>query len=802
MSKKKLMLVESPHKSKSIKAFLGPDYTVLPTVGSMFDIENPTTDAQKAKFDAHGVSTKTWERNLKASNAKQFALIRKEVQSGKYDTLIASTDPDRAGEQIAQDIVDALARDLSKNGMKVERATWREITKSAVEKGLANPGSIDSNAVAAANARQIYDRLFGFTISPVLWRTIYRGASGGRVQSPALRLIVNREKERLEFVKADYMSVTGHFAIGGDSVIAAKLISIGSRKIATGGSFGSDGKVKSKELVVDEPLWKRMKPFLEKQSYEVSDVDTKPYSRRPPWPYTTSSFQQDVGTRLRLSSKQIMSVAQRLYESGYVTYMRTDSPALSKEGTFAARGEAMRLFGSSAVPAKPNFFKSKAKNSQEGHEALRPTCDSSGKFLTPKSLKSHLDKIDKNAYKVYECIYNRTVASQMNDAKGFTTTVKISTTGTTEKETSVFSTSATVFTEPGWTALTKPVSKDEEENNSLDAKVSVGQDADLKKLTSASHSTTPPARFTEPQLVAKLEELGIGRPSTYSSIVTVNQTRGYVMKKGQQMYPTWTGMKVAQYLEGNVEDFVTYDATADMEEELDKIEEGTLSMSAFLSKAWAKIQADVESLKDNIDWSKVDAVSRIDLHNGYQVRVNSYGAWLEDTSVPLDSEGKRAGVKLSDDETVGELDFTDPEVCKKLYEAGSNKVEARELGVLETGEYAGWTVTARDGKYGPFVQAVKPDAKKTDKPVNHPLPEGTELSTVTLEDVSPAFQEIKLPRTLSSNFFTGIGKKGPWLGFKKTPKARRAEFKSLPDGLDPRTLTLEEAKRVWEGKEE
>lgn len=809
-----MIVVESPHKKKSIQGFMGSGYVVEASIGHIRDLPDPKRMSAKEKEKygdyALDVSGGKFEPLHKVSEGKTAVVKALKTALSQCDELVLATDPDREGESISWHILELLQSDIKKHGVKVSRATWTEITKAAVTAGLANRRQLDMDAVDAALARSYYDRLFGFTLSPVLWSTVHRGASGGRVQSPALRLVANREKERLAFVKASYMSITGLFNVGTkNDELAAKLVSIGERKIAQGSSFGSDGKVKNNELVISPQNLAKIEAFLKKATYEVADVSTKPYSRKPPAPYTTSSFQQDVGTRYRLSSKQIMGIAQRLYDEGYITYMRTDSPALSQEGTDAARAAAKKLFGAASIPAAPRVYKSKAKNAQEGHEAIRPTVDAKGEFIHPSALQAKLAKIDPKAFDVYQGIYNRTVASQMNDAKGFTTTVKIASNNTPADKTAVFSTSATTFTDPGWTALTKPVTEDDEETNELSAKVEVGDGAKLKKLASLEHSTTPPARFTEPQLVAKLEELGIGRPSTYASIVTVNQTRGYVKKKGQQLYPTWTGIKVAQYLEGKVPAFVAYEATAQMEDELDKIEQGQLSKLAFLKSEWAKIQTDVAPLKANIDWAEVERLSTIDLHNGYAVRVNSFGAWLEDLSVPLDDKGRRKGVKLSDDENVAEHDFSDPAVCKALYEASQNRVEARELGVLTSGTYAGWTVTARDGKYGAYVQALPPETvaayakgekapAKAPKAINHGLPEGAELATVELKDVEALFAEVKLPRTLSDNFFVGIGKRGAWLGQKASAKSKKATFVSLPDGMDPRTITLDEAKQVWE----
>lgn len=799
MPKKKFMLVESPHKAKVIGAFLGAQWTVMPSVGSMFDIENPTTPAEKARFTAHGVEAGTWERNLKCSNSKQLGLIRREIASGAYDEFYVSTDPDRAGAQIGSEVLTALSKELTRHGVAVYRATWNEITKPAVEAGLAARGSLDDLQVAAADARQIYDRLFGYSISPVLWRVIARGASGGRVQSPALRLIVEREVERLRFVSASYSSVEGTFTVGGGT-LAAKLLSLGDQRLATGGSFDAQGHLKGSSLVLDAQGWRSLEPRLRGYAYAVEKVETKPYSRRAPAPYTTSSFQQDVGTRLGISAKALMNVAQRLYEEGFITYMRTDSPALSQEGIQAARQEAQRLFGAGATPATPNVFKGK-KNAQEGHEALRPTADAQGRFRTPGSLAKRLSALDRSAFKVYECIYNRTVASQMNPAVGTTTTVTLASQGTPAEDTARFTTAATVFSDPGWTALTRPVAGDGEEGGVLDTTPQEGMEATLKALKLSEHRTTPPPRFTEPQLTAKLEDLGIGRPSTYAAIVTVNQTRGYVAKKGQALYPTWTGLKVARYLERKIPSFVSYEATALMEEKLDEIEAGTLARDAFLNAEWAKIQQDVMALEKNISWDEVNEVGTIEVAPGYQVTVKSSGAFLEDLSKPLTEEGYRPGVRLSDQETLGELDFMDPDICRSIVEAAEGRVEARELGVLAEGPYAGYLVTARDGRFGPYLQAVEPGGKKAAKVVNQGLQEGMDLATITLEEAQGHFAEIKLPRTLTPQLFTGIGKRGPWLGRKATPKARRAVFVSLPEGYDPRTITAEEAQAVWDEKQ-
>ena len=790
---KHLLIVESPHKAKVIQGFLGTDWIVKASVGHIREISLPAkiSAAKKDKYGKFGIDVSgNFDPLFEVTSDHKKIVSDLKASLAKVDDLWLGMDPDREGEAIAWHLVDTLNPKIP-----VHRVTWNEITQKAVSEGLKNPRTINQNEVDAAMSRQIYDRLFGFSISPVLWKAIAPGTSGGRVQSPALRLIVDREKERLLFRTANYMQLTGLFKVGDKNVpLNAKLYSLDVAKIANGSSFNSKGELAKGYLQVSPENVEKIKKYLEKLQYKVDSVEQKPYSRKPNPPYTTSSFQQDVGTRLGLSSKQIMSIAQKLYESGFSTYMRTDSPSLSKEGTDAARDEAIRLFGKNSVPSSANIYKSKSKNAQEGHEALRPTVNSTGKFNAPASISAKLNALDKNAYKVYECIYNRTVASQMNDAKGTTTTVKIGSTNGPKK--ALFTTAATVFHELGWMALTKPV--DEEESETLDAIVSEGDNADLKTITATEHSTKPPARYTEPQLVAKLEELGIGRPSTYAQIVTVNQDRGYVQKSAKQLFPTWKGIQVAQYVEAKAPNFISYDSTALLEDELDKIESGSLKRLNFLKKEWANIVKYIHPLAVNINWDEIKQISTVNLENGFVVKVNKFGAWLEDDSIPLDEEGRRPAAKLEDD-SLGNTELT-VENCKKIFKEGSKKTEGPKLlGVLETGSYKGYSVYAREGKFGAFIQAVKEDSK-TEKPINHKLPEGLTLEKVDFDSVKSLFDEVKLPRNLSPQFFVGIGNKGAYIGFKKTAKSRRAEFKSLPKEHDPRTVKLEDVKKIWDTK--
>lgn len=790
--KKKLLIVESVHKSKSIQAFLGPDWIVKASIGHIREL-TPTKqipEDKKSRFSPYSVDTSTFDLLFSVSSDRKKVVSELKKLAKTVDEIYWGTDPDREGTAIAWHLKEELNPKVPNY-----RVSWQEVTKKAVLEGIKDRSEINQNEVDASMSRLTYDRLFGFAISGNVQRAI-REKSAGRVQSPALRIIVDRERERLAFSSAQYLSLTGDFMISGSVTLSAKLVALNDRKIATGASFNSSGKLDGDEYVLTNENVTKVRAFLERNEFEVSDISTKKYSRKPNIPYTTSSFQQDVGNRLRLSSKQIMSVAQRLFDAGYISYMRTDSPHLGDEALQAAFSEASRLFPKE-TPSKPTIYKAKG---QGGHEAIRPVCDDSGNFRPPSSVKSEIEKLDKNAFRVYEAIYNRTVASQMNPAAGFTTTVKIL--GKYEDKTSTFSAAATTYTSLGWMSLVRPT-EDDETANAISSKIEKNEQAELKGLTTKEHKTTPPSRYTEPQLVAKLEELGIGRPSTYASIVTVNQARGYVKKKGGQLFPTWQGMKVAQYLEAKIPTFVSHEATAKMEEELDLIESGELKRGAFLKQEWKKITEDVLSLNSNIDWDEINKITTIDLNNGYLIRVNGYGAFLESSSDPLDENNRREGVRLEDNQNVAEFDFSDKSICKEIHETAKEPSSSRELGVLSSGAYEGWVVTARTGKFGNYVQAVPPkqDAeskKKPPKPVNQTLGEDQDFNTVTLEDISEMFNEVKLPRWSSDGkWLIGVGKKGPYVG-KKASKTAKPQFRSLGQDIDPRKITFKAAQEIWE----
>lgn len=448
---KKLMIVESPHKAKVIGGFLGSNYTVIATKGYIFELKDTKSiPASKQKdYGAYSINVNdgsydTLKQVIRGSKGTLDDLKAK-INSGQYDTFYVSTDPDRAGEQIGAEVVDYLAKDLKKNNVKVLRATWHEITKKAVEDGLKNPTTLDDNMVKAAEARQIYDRLFGYSVSPYLWRTVGSGTSGGRAQSPALRLVVDREKARIAFTKAEYYSIKAVFTKGGNE-LEAELTNYNGRKIATGSDFDSKGKLKNdKVLVINDDNYKSILADLKKKAYSIGDITESPYTRNPGPPLKTSTMQQFIGNRLGMSTKKITSIAQSLYETySAITYIRSDAVFLAPEAIAEARRIAVQKYGKSAVPAKPNFYGS-GKNVQGGHEAIRPTINDSGHFTFPSKM-TKITRLDPKAMPFYDLIFKRTVASQMTPAKGTTKHITID----SKDGKATFKASDTVITDKGF----------------------------------------------------------------------------------------------------------------------------------------------------------------------------------------------------------------------------------------------------------------------------------------------------------------------------------------------------------------
>ena len=793
-----LMIVESPTKAREITKFLpsGGRWKVVATLGYMFRLKDPKhlTSTQKKQGGDYSVRLDdlSFKRFLErdSQNSKQFTELQKLVRSGRWKHFYVSTDPDEAGELIGREVVQHLQTDLDKAGMDVRRASWHEITRKAVEAGLQSWGQIDDHKADSAEARQVYDRLFGFSVSHYLW-AVRGGKSGGRAQSPCLRLVVDREKERMAFRKAAYGSIEATFT-----------------KIANGSAFDSKGNLKPTKsgqaaLVLDKAKAAAIIRDLKKRKHEVADVAQKPTTRKAPLPYKTSTFQQEVGNRLGLGSKQVMQIAQKLFESAKcISYMRTDSVSLSEEATQLAREEAIDRFGKQMVPLQPRRFKNTSKNAQEGHEAIRPVPqESTGKFLDPYDRRTvaMLDGLIDHGADVYRLVWERTVASQMIEARGLTTTVTVKTVDAPVDKTAEFTAAGTVYNEFGWMRAYGK-SQSDEDSQAL-PRMEEGEASELSKLSATMHETTPPARFTEPQLVAKLEELGIGRPSTYASIVTVNQQRGYVKKHGKALAPTWAGFKVAQILEAKTPEFVAYDYTAGMEEKLDKVADGSLSKKDFLKAAWTGadgVDEKVNKLSSSIDWDEINRLSTISLPgSGYQVRVNGNTAWLEDPKAELDDRGYRPGARISDDAVVsGELE--DPVECKQIMESAASDRGLGDLGKVESGRMAGWTIGVNpDGKYGAYTYAVElgEDGKKKRgaKPVHVGLPAGMDARSLTIDEVRPWFEGRQLG-TLTEGSYVGWivealeSPTGPVVQAVKTLKNGKTDFKEkavvypLPEG--------------------
>lgn len=797
---RKLIVVESRTKAKEIMHFLGGNWNAMPTNGYLKDIIQPRNVPadRKADYGRYGVNVDSMEEMLSfvPGGMKTLSAIKSEIESGKYDTLVCAGDPDRAGSGISAQVATSLYRDCRKLNVRMVRACWHEITRKAVVEGLAEAVELkdDGNAVNADRARAVFDRLFGYSISPLLWKAVAGGTSGGRAQSPALRLIVDRERKRMSFVSASYYGIEGTFRTRSERY-GASLVGIDGMKVASGSSFDAEGKAKEGHLVLDGKTAGNHMKLMKSASWHVADMTEKAYRKRPPAPYKTSTFQQDVGNRLGLGSKQVMSIAQKLFENGIITYLRTNSAELSVEGAQVAWNLAVKDYGKQNVKPNPQYVAAaNAGSSLDGHEAIRPaTDDMTHAFRTPAQLKARLDRLDRNAYRVYDMIYRRTLASQMNDAVGRTITIRLENdAGTADGHRYVMDSVGTIITDPGWTMAMG----DGSERGNPVPDVSKGDDAEPVDMKTCEHHTTPPARYTEPQLVAKLEELGIGRPATYAQIVSVNQERGYVDKRNKALFPTWRGMQVAQILEAKLPSFVDYAYTANMEACLDDINTGRLSRVDFLHDRWNEIDGKVNGLASNLDFNEIGKLSTIDLHNGYQVRCTKNGFWLEDRNGKPDENGYLPAVPLEGNEL---YDGMDADRCGQLFAQKPDVFRPRRLGVLQDGAYQGYEVWLKSGKYGRYAQAVKLNAKtgepmKTAKPVNMALPDGFDADNADMGDVIPLFMETKLPRRWPDGYFVGIGRKGGYIGFSKgKTKRAKAVFVSMPEQYDAHTITHDEA---------
>ena len=739
----KLVIVESPTKAKKIGGYLGSEYTVMASVGHIRDLAQPSQvpAADKTKFGKFGVDVEDGFKPYYIVDGNKKKTVS-ELKSAlkKADTLYLATDEDREGEAIAWHLVQTL-----KPKVPVKRMVFHEITKEAIKASLDNTRDVDDDMVDAQETRRILDRLYGYELSPVLWRKVGPGLSAGRVQSVATRLIVERERERMAFVRAPYWDVTATLeapdADGNNVAFDSRMVSLGGRRLAGSKDFGADGKLtaagaKDQVVQLDEAQASAIAQALECATFTVASMETKPYRRRPVPPFTTSTLQQTAGNRLGMSSRQTMRAAQGLYENGYITYMRTDSVTLSQEAIAAAREAVVKHFGENYLSDAPKQYATKTAGAQEAHECIRPA---GAKFRDPAEIAS---KVPADQLKLYTLIWQRTLACQMADATGSTATVRLSAPTESNGE-AMFQASGTVIEFPGFMKATGEGRRASAESKKGDAAGSVEQAAQSGKSSKADkksddnvslppmnpgdalaavavgadgHETQPPARYTEASLVKTLEQKEIGRPSTYASIISTIIDRGYVYERGRALIPSWLAFSVVKLLETKFPRYVDYEFTADMESGLDQIASGQETGRNWLTRfyfgsgegtaqsadeAHAGLQQQVAQL------GEIDAreINTIEIGDGLHVRVGRYGPYLEDMN-HLDDEGNPKRASLPDTLAPDELTV---EVGHDLIENHSGG--PRALGVDPV---SGGTVEVRNGRFGPYVALVMPSADAGD----------------------------------------------------------------------------------------
>src|SRR6266581_1287360 len=574
---KKLVIVESPAKAKTIAGYLGKDYVVESSIGHIRDLPNNAGEIPaKYKGEAWarlGVDVDHDFAPLYVVDSRKKKVVADlKAKLKNAEELLLATDEDREGEAIAWHLVDEL-----KPKVPVRRMVFHEITKPAIERALDETREIDDRLVDAQETRRILDRLYGYEVSPVLWRKIMQGLSAGRVQSVATRLVVERERERMAFVAAAYWDIKATFA---PDAFEAQLFSLDGRRIATGRDLGPDGQLRDAALlVVDEPGARGLAERLEGVPFRVRSVESKPYSRRPSAPFMTSTLHQEASRKLRFTAQTTMRVAQRLYERGYITYMRTDSTSLSESALTAARRQAAELFGPDSVPSAPRLYDRRVKSAQEAHEAIRPAGDH---FRVPSEIERELDRDELG---LYELIWRRTLASQMVDAKGRTVSIRIGAVSSHGQD-AEFGVSGTVITIRGFLVAYEEGRDDEPDEGAAPdlPDLQPGDRVESVALEPQGHETAPPARYTEATLVKALEERGIGRPSTYASILATILDRGYVVKRGTALVPTFLAFAVTRLLEQHYGRLVDYDFTARMEDDLDRIAAGDEQRVAWLRR--------------------------------------------------------------------------------------------------------------------------------------------------------------------------------------------------------------------------
>ncbi|MFG3254288.1 type I DNA topoisomerase [Streptomyces sp. NPDC048172] len=815
---RRLVIVESPAKAKTIKGYLGPGYVVEASVGHIRDLPNGAAEVP-AKYKGEswarlGVNVDHDFEPLYVVNSDKKDQVKKLKQLlAESDELFLATDEDREGEAIAWHL-----REVLKPKVPVKRMVFHEITKDAIQTAVRNPRDLNQRLVDAQETRRILDRLYGYEVSPVLWKKVMPRLSAGRVQSVATRLVVERERERMAFRSAEYWDLTGTFAAGqaGDASAAAgaatgdpgtfgaRLTTVDGRRVAQGRDFGADGQLKDPSAVLhlDEANARALAAALEDTAFAVRSVESKPYRRSPYAPFRTTTLQQEASRKLGFGAKSTMQVAQKLYENGFITYMRTDSTTLSDTAVQAARAQVTQLYGSEYLPDKPRTYAGKVKNAQEAHEAIRPSGD---RFRTPAETGLSGDQ-----FRLYELIWKRTVASQMKDAVGQSVTVKVGGRSADGRD-AEFSATGKIITFHGF--LKAYVEGADDPNAELDDRerrlpqVAEGDPLSATEMSVDGHATKPPARYTEATLVKELEEREIGRPSTYASIISTILDRRYVFKKGTALVPSFLSFAVVGLLEKHFGRLVDYDFTAKMEDDLDRIAAGNAEAIPWLRRFYFGEESDgtvngtaadsgngdgdhLGGLKELVsDLGAIDArgVSSFPVGEGITLRVGRYGPYVEGPSETEGEPGQRADVP--DDMPPDELTV---EYAKELLAKPSGDFE------LGTDPESGRPIVARDGRYGPYVTEVLPEGtpktgKNAVKPRTASLFQSMSLETVTLEQ---ALRILALPRVVGTDpeseqeITAQNGRYGPYM--KKGTDSR-----SLESEEQIFTITLEKALEIY-----
>ncbi|MGX5771672.1 type I DNA topoisomerase [Microbacterium trichothecenolyticum] len=810
---KKLVIVESPTKMKSIQGYLGDGYEVLSSVGHIRDLADKR-DIPADKKQAYGKYSIDIDNGfdpyyVESERGKKTVAELKRALKGA-DELLLATDEDREGEAIAWHLLQTL-----KPKVPVKRMVFHEITKDAIQAAVGNTRELDLALVDAQETRRILDRLYGWDVSPVLWYKVQQGTSAGRVQSAATRLVVDRERERMAFVSASYWDIEALAAPnrpqGMDESFSTRLARVDGAVLARGTDFDDRGELKKAVLVLDEAQVRELAAAIEAAGEaSVTALESKPGTRSPKPPFTTSTLQQEAGRKLSMSAKHAMGVAQRLYEKGYITYMRTDSTALSTQAVQAAREQAVAMYGDKSVPPNPRSYRNNSKNAQEAHEAIRPSGET---FRTPSEVSGQLDR---DELRLYDLIWKRTMASQMSDAKYETTTVTLEVSAAGRR--AEFTASGTVYTFKGFLEAyeegrdEKRSDADRTDDQSLPA-MAVGDLLRLRDVEPKGHATSPKPRYTEASLVKALEEKGIGRPSTFASIIDVILNRGYVTKRGQALIPSWLAFSVVRLLEQHFADLVDYDFTAALEDDLDAIARGEQKRQDWLREFYfgSTDHVGLRNIVDNLGEIDARALNSTPIGDVATLRFGKYGPYLEvaDKANP-DAEPRR--VNIPEDLAPDELT---PARAQEL-------IDAPVAGDRVLGENPanGKLVVVKDGRFGPYVQendppaaeevdeetgevvAVEPEPapkKRGAKKEAAPKPRTASLfksMSVDTIDLDTALKLLDLPRTVGIDPETQApitaqnGRYGPYL--KKGTDSR-----TLQNEQQIFDITLEEALAVY-----